>query len=575
MLYLLHVFFTIAPIMPGTEQFSFPLDWLGAGRYRMHPITLGHQMPTMADVSETVLFRIPQDVLRLGSVQEWSCKELPDWKTQGKVTAPRIVLAKLAMQKDVEQVNQYLQQSLPWSGVGSSWFLHRGDYDFSLVTLTTILYLFGNSPELLYPETKRYLIEVLLNQEGGTPLVTVPLTFGLVLDTENHHLMTEGSRYLKNQWLFVHGSETERNNPMYDNRNNGLDAWINAYLDAMIHEGIYEFNSRPYSGYTIQSLLNLEAFPENPTIRQKARYILDIMNLQYALGSLGLRRNPPFRRRYDAEKDTNLNSDPHTAYMRAWVYLESGDRAYRRDLNRYSGHALLAELLPYRLPYDLYVWTIHKPESYFVRFGRGAAGCPEIYSGGPGYLLSSGGANRGLRSHIVARPITLLLEDDASDLRECIYLKGQGPWYKWNTTGVYERFACSNGPVHIPTRMERASEKDGWCVLQTRGSNNILIAIYSQNDFSCLAIFSDYDQTPEDLLLQINTTNPFPDLLQTKFCWPDGRSLEYDVHTPKGRWVMIRANGEDLDRHYDAWPQCEGKLPALSFSRTSDKNPNP
>ena len=37
-------------------------------------------------------------------------------------------------------------------------------------------------------------------------------------DSENHILMTEGSRYLKNQWLKKHGND----DPKFDNEINGV-----------------------------------------------------------------------------------------------------------------------------------------------------------------------------------------------------------------------------------------------------------------------------------------------------------------------------------------------------------------
>ena len=117
-------------------------------------------------------------------LERWSNHDLPDWEKNGKGTAPRILLTKLANQVDLEAANAYLCAISPWSGAGSSWAFHKGDYDFTLVTLTTLLYMYGNQPDRLYPETRDHLLGVLLNQDGGHPLVTAPRTFGLILDTD-------------------------------------------------------------------------------------------------------------------------------------------------------------------------------------------------------------------------------------------------------------------------------------------------------------------------------------------------------------------------------------------------------
>ncbi len=545
-----------------------PLNWIGAGRHDTQPIPLGAGMPAMVGAPEQARAWTPLKSRPGEATHAWSEREFADWETQGKVTAPRVLLAKLAAGRDIEAVNRYLQEAAPWSGVGSNWLLFKGDYDFTLVSLTTLLYLFGNTPDLLYPETVRHLLEVLLTEEGDTPLVTAPLTFGLVLDTENHHLMTEGSRYLKNQWLRTYGNEEERSNPVYDNRANGLGGWLSEYLDLMIHEGVYEFNSDPYVGYTLQALLNLDAFPESPVLRRKARYLLDIMNLQYALGSLGLRRNPPFRRRYEKVDSTTLNDDPHAAYMYTWLQCTPQGVPEKWNYGRYSGHALLAELMPYRLPEKVATWTLNKSDDYFVRFGRGPSACPELYSGGPGYLLSAGGANRGFRSHIVAKPITLLLEGGGSNIQECFHIRGKGPWFAWNNTGVYSRFACANGPVHIPTGIKAAAEDRGWRVFYAPKTANLLIAIYEEKEsLGMIVLFPNFDEEPEQLLHAILSVNEDTVLTRTRFTHPDGTVLEYEPDAPKGAWVMKSVNGQELERAYDAWPQFESDIAPLSFAR--------
>lgn len=541
-------------------------DWFGAGRYRSHVIPLGEAMPAPDTDGAGGLTAQPSAAGQAALVH-LSERSLPDWQTRGKVTAPRIVLARLVRNHEIEETNRYLLDARPWSGAGSTWTLHDGDYDFTLVTLTTILYMFGDQPDRLYPETRRHLLDILLTEEGGTPLIAAPNTLGLILDTENHHLMTEGSRYLKNQWLALHGTEEQRANPRYDNRANGLEDWLLSYLEEMISEGVYEFNSRPYLGYTLQALLNLEAYPKSARMRKSARYLLDIINLQYALGSLGLRSNPPFRRQYRHDRIQTLNHDPHTAFMHIWTGAPYDADAPLPPAGHRVEFRLLAELLPYRPPKDVVAWTLTKAHEYFVRYGRGASACPEIYSGGPDYLLSAGGANRGFRSHIVARPITLLLNDGETDMSRCLYLSGAGAWRNWNSTGVFRRFACANGPAHIPGQMTPEIEDSGWLIFTRPEARQLLTAVYSTADFSLIALFPDDDRTPAVLLDALLEKNPEADTLRSRFVWPDGQTLAYDVDARKGTWVMKSANGRALDRNYDAWPQLAGDVPDISFTR--------
>ena len=250
-------------------------------------------------------------------LEYWAGRPLDDWDTDGKIGAPRALMGRFLLGRELDAANAYLMSVTPWGAAGSSWALHRkGDYDFTLAGLVPILFLFGDAPEVLYPATRDHLVNVLLTLEGGDPQVTVPRSLGLVRDTENHLLMTEGSRYLKNRWLATHGSAAAS----HDNGGNGLEAWLLNLMAELRAAGLYEFNSIPYDGYTLTALLNLEAFGSD-AVRAAARALLDELNWNYALGSLGLRRFPPFRRQYAHAGDTSLSGDRHTALMKAWMSL--------------------------------------------------------------------------------------------------------------------------------------------------------------------------------------------------------------------------------------------------------------
>ena len=130
---------------------------------------------------------------------------------------------KITKRQDLEAANTYLQNQVPRGQTGSTWWLHpNGDYDFTLLALTVILCQFGDEPAVLYPTTREHLLSTLLVEDGGEVRETVPRSLGLVRDTENHLLMTEGARYLKNRWLALHGNTA----PRYDNEKNGVETWL-------------------------------------------------------------------------------------------------------------------------------------------------------------------------------------------------------------------------------------------------------------------------------------------------------------------------------------------------------------
>ena len=61
-------------------------------------------------------------------------------------------MAKLALKRELQEVNDYLLRQSPRGNSGSVWGLHpEGDYDFTLAGLTVILHLFGDEPEVLFP----------------------------------------------------------------------------------------------------------------------------------------------------------------------------------------------------------------------------------------------------------------------------------------------------------------------------------------------------------------------------------------------------------------------------------------
>jgi hypothetical protein len=484
-------------------------------------------------------------------LEYWAKKPLDDWRERGKIDMPRALLGRFALQRDLDEANAYLSVATPWGKAGSTWKFHpEGDYDFTMAGLIPILFLFGDDPSVLYPQTRDQLLNVLLPLEGGDPLVKVPRTLGLVRDTENHLLMTEGSRYLKNRWLALHGNV----NPLYDNVANGLEGWLLNLIRELRETGLYEFNSVPYEGYTLTALLNLEAFGSE-RMQSAARGFLDQLNWSYALGSLEFRRAPPFRRRYEHAADSALKADRHVPLMKLWISLLPEGPANLTPKS--SEHiALWACWSPYRLPDKTVQWILEKPASYFIKMGHGPDGSPEIYSGGPNYLLSAGGVNRGHRSLLIARPITLLLTDEATDLSQVLHLSGPGKTFRaWNNTGVWHNFAVAGGPVHIPEGWTPDAEGALWKVY--RRGLNLCVAVHSRSDLGLVHLVHSSD--PQGALRAVEAANGVPDFLMNSFQVPDGPRIGYVPDAPKDQWVIQSINGQPTDREFDHWPRMEGE----------------
>jgi hypothetical protein len=521
----------------------------GAAQYRHVALAPGNiPIPHTRDLAW-----LPQSDFAASVLQEWSARPLRDWETRGKDDVPRVMLARMLTRDRLPAANAYLLGLRPRGVTGSTWALNpHGDYDFSLAVLTTLLWRCGDTPDVLFPAARQHLLDVLLTEDGGDFRATAPRTLGFVRETENHILMTEGSRYLKNRWLQRHGSTA----PRYDNIANGMETRLLARLGEIRTNGFYEFNSQPYVAYTITALLNLEAFASEP-VRDAARADLDLMNWSYALGSYGLRHYPPFRRSYGYASTPSLTFGYQTIFMNVWLSHVPG-RLAPPEIPGYDGnHAIIAAAHSYRPPDEVVRLIDEKAPGYFAMLGHGPDSSPEVYSAGPGFLLSAGGVHRGERSLIAARPIALFLDDRADRLDDVFHLAGPGADFRhWNNTGVHENFAGAAGPVHVPARFKPVASDATWQIYS--GGPDLLVAVHSTPTCGLLVVLPGKDATA--LLTAFERANPAAADLASSFTFPDGRRLTYDLHSKPDQWVLVSADGRALDREFDRWPLIAGRM---------------
>ena len=516
----------------------------GAGRKMDHPIELGNiQIPKQRSLSFSNHSKLKQKIL-----DGWTSKTPQDWKPNEKVNLKnsRIAISCLLEGKRIEEINNYLMNQKAVGHPGSPWLLYPlGDYDFTAMAFTALLYLFGEKPELLYPKTREHLLNNILTIEGDEFRRNVGYMF--LEDSENHILMTEGSRFLKNQWLMKHGNT----DPKYDNKINGVSKKLKIFLEEIETYGFYEFNSAPYLGYTYCALLNLYEFASGD-IRDLAGKLLDRLNWQYALSSYKFKHFPPNRRRFGKSFKKNIDSDYHTVMLKVWASLF--DDSLQIDMSRGQHHALWATFASYKPSDKVMEWIINKPKPYFVKMGHGYNSCPEIISGDKGYLLSAGGANQGKRSLIVAKPIMLFLNDDAAEMSETFHMFGPGEnFVEWNNTGVYEDFACTKGKVYIPEAKQALISSANWQIFSI--IEGVFLAIYSKKEIGLMAIVRS--NSAKDVLNKIIENNSDESRLNTRFNHPNGNIIDYDLESPKDQWVITRVNRKNMDRDFSKWPFFE------------------
>ncbi|MGA1792583.1 MAG: hypothetical protein ACMUHM_01395 [Thermoplasmatota archaeon] len=516
---------------------------LSPNRFSDRPLEQGNvKVPGKRSVKWRSGSRFTSELLR-----DWSSGEIPSWMEHGKGEAPRTLLAKLEARRDLEEVNKYIRSVHPWGVPGSTWLLNpKGDYDFTLMVLTAILFLYGDDEERLDPGTRSHLIEELLTAKGSRQKRTVPRTFGTVIETENHQLMIEGSRYLRAKWLADH----PKDRASYRRSHSALERKVLKMLRVLRGCGFYEFNSDPYSPYSITALMNLEAFGSKE-VSGEARHLLDRLFYQFASGSSDLRRVAPFRRQLSRAGVHNLDRDLLSAFMKVYISLHPKGTEIMTSGPR-PEHSLMASVLPYRPPDEVMEMVLGPADEQCIRIGHGRHSSPEIYSKGPGYLLTAGGVHRGILSRIVSRPITLMLDDGAKNLREVVHISGPGnDFRKWNNTGVYKRFAVGAGPVKVPKGWKPVWWTKVWKVYKRNGIN---IGVHSTEMLGIIVVF---DKSAEEAISLIDHLNHDVRSLGFTFEFPGGERIDYDVLAPRNRWVITAVGGQEVDRKFDRWPLLE------------------
>jgi hypothetical protein len=475
---------------------------------------------------------------------------------------PRILLAALLSEnpETIEKVNAYIQTLDPWSVPKTTWkaylFSHEYD-DFSITILTNILWKFGNTPSILYPKTKEHLLKKLLKFEGQGFHHLHPGTFGWVSDTENHILMISGSKYLKNRWLFAEEGVLD---PIFDNVQNGLEEELIQYLESIEKDGLSEFNSRPYLGYTLTALLNLYDFGSEK-IKQAAKKVLDLINYSYILSSCDFKRFPPFMRQSRYSKETSLIHCAQSVYMKTWLKFYDLSLLSHPHMHK---HALIALHSSYELPKEVFAIAEKKFTNYFAKICHNRT-FPEIYFGGKTafgekFVLSAGGVSAPIYdfiSEVVTRPITLLLEGSGTDLKDVFHLaepaalESPGAYAKKrNNTGVYENFACACCPVHVPSSAIKVETLDDWTLFEAKPG--LFVAVYSKEDLGILAIFPQ--SSSQWILNSIIEMNPNASLLKNSFTFPGGKKISYETHSNNAKWVISHENEIPLQRDFSTWP---------------------
>lgn len=490
-------------------------------------------------------------------INHWANQPIPDWHSEGKVSAPRVMIAKLMKGNANNEVNEYLVGKTPWGKNGTDWALNKhGDYDFSEVPLQWLLQLYGNDREKLTAPAYDNLLNRLLTHSGNKPHQITPGSLGIMRETENHILMGETSRYLKNQWLHEHGDTSW----LYDNERNGLNAWWMALLNQKLEKGFFEFNADPYSGYSITALLTFHTFCHSAQVKAKCTAVLDEVMLKYAYGSLELKRYPPYRRRYERVKRRSFDSDPITDIV---VMLLSKEKQIATSIlptKQHYHHCLIALLSDYRIPDATASLMLHKKENYVVQYGHGKRAPGEVYSGGEKCLIGAGGSMFTMLSQQAPRPITLFLNDGVRNIDSCFHIDGKGKRPNWKMTGVYRNFGVGAHAVSIPEHYTAKDSSGHWKIFEPYASDaSFHVLVYSTKKAGLIYVV-DNDNLSAQMRLQQTIEQNKKQKQSKTFVYSNGDVLSYNLCAPKTKWIIKSMNGKKMERRFVKWSALLKKM---------------
>jgi hypothetical protein len=380
-----------------------------------------------------------------------------------RMSLPVKALAKLKVGLNIKEVNEVLldPSTKPYGLPGTDFLdlsplcVRKGDYDFALRGWVTLMYEMWDKPHLLFPETRDKILLTLLT-ETGNKFATHRTFCGFVKikETENHILLTEGSRYLTNQLWQRILREKGLDDSYYDNNKNGMTEFLLKDLKQFLLRDFEEYNSRPYKKLTLAAVHNIYEYAEDQSVKEMAKMVLDYLSVKFASSSRGLRRLVPFCRQPEHRKDIDiLENDALSSYMA----LFAGDLEYVHllpdSVNLSSSLLVSFTIGKYRLDDQILelIMNAEQPGRDFFQLYHHLGF--ELYTGNDKYLISAGG--KFINQLDVgtgkidgwAVPISIIPSRGGKDRTELIRILGDRRENKRANMCVTKDFACGLNPM--------------------------------------------------------------------------------------------------------------------------------
>lgn len=566
----------------------------------------GQGLPDFSNipVSQTVEDSANRFPLRRQTVIDFFALQsgMVDFKQDGAESFYGMAIAKLWMGRDVALVNQKLLAStaLPYGEVGTNIDLgickRKGDYDFMMIGLVHLLSLFQDRPDLLWPESKRKLLNTLIPVRGASHHTQFSLGLcGTHNESENHVLMIEISRYLVNQVWLKELTKAGRYLPQFDNAKSGFEEWMLLHLQEFFRKNFSEYNSIPYQVYTIVALQILHRNAEGPRVKLAAQMLLEFLSMQYSIQSMDARRSVPFRRLPEYRDLTDLLiGDGLTAVHALLVGNYKSYSSLPRPFVVPQGYTnmLIAATDNYEVPALIsdYMMRRASPFPVYQRFRHEGV---EIYSKSENFTLAAGGiyvnhggdfgtdANAGW-----AAPTVVLPKGEAGSNRNDFFgFLGHTTPQLRNNTCVGRNFACGMNPyisAKIPVHCREV--RGPWTFLKLTSKEcsenfdyKIFGAVYDapcdshmcssdgRKRFGLLEVaeaknFASFAEFRDGILSRNPRSNYSPASINT-YVTAIGDRIEFTpVPDTWNFWPISRVNGQVQDVTFRTWRLAQGSI---------------
>jgi hypothetical protein len=252
-----------------------------------------------------------------------------------------------------------------------------------------------------------FLANVGLAALGGSAALAALIAQTNIPETENHLLMINSTKYLNNQFVIRDlGAGSDVAKPYEEDQEDLKEFFLEKAKDFLSEEFI-EYNSRPYARLSLAAFFNLFDFAEDQDVKRAAQMVLDFSFAKFAVGSHEGRRFVPFRRKreylrvsieepIDPQRHTGLfdlgeGADHLIAIGLLYagqVQQLSGGQFSKGQISRGAAHEMVRPATSAYRPEEFVIDLAVRKQEIFQRLKHDGA---EIYSSGPGFLISGGG----------------------------------------------------------------------------------------------------------------------------------------------------------------------------------------